>query len=229
MNPSVINDHFGEAQARGYDERWRHTLPIRDALHLLLHTAFLPLPENARILCVGAGTGAEIFPLAAANPGWSFVAVEPSKPMLDLCREKAEAAGVTNRCDFHEGFLDSLPASVPFDGATSILVSQFLTDPAERTNFFRQIHSRLKPGGALVSADLALPAEEEANEAIYQEWMRLHGPSAPFKGTLADSPWKGMVAVSKPKEVEALIAKAGFSPVLPIYQALFIHGWLARA
>jgi hypothetical protein len=29
MNPSVINDHFGEAQARGYDERWRHTLPIR--------------------------------------------------------------------------------------------------------------------------------------------------------------------------------------------------------
>jgi tRNA (cmo5U34)-methyltransferase len=228
MNKSLIQEHFGEEQARGYDDRWQHTAPVRDALQLLLRNALLPLPENARILCVGAGTGAEVLYLAAAYPGWSFAAVEPSAPMLNVFRQKAEAAGIAHRCEFHEGFLESLPEGGPFDGATSILVSQFLTDPAERTEFFRQIANRLKPAGLLVSADLATPLEGAANEALYQEWVRLQSRAMVFKGIYADAPWKGQVAISKPKEVEALLSQAGFGQVVPIYQALFIHAWLAQ-
>jgi tRNA (cmo5U34)-methyltransferase len=63
--------------------------------------------------------------------------------MLDVCRRKAEESGITSRCTFHEGYLDSLPASDLFDAATCLLVSQFLKQAKERSHFFGQIAQRL--------------------------------------------------------------------------------------
>ena len=115
---------FTQDHAAAYDQRFSKLAPLRDALHLLVATLFSELPAQARILCVGAGTGAELLFLARKFPGWEFTAVEPSGPMLDLCRTKADAEGIASRCTFHEGYLDSLPAGEPFDAATSLLVSQ---------------------------------------------------------------------------------------------------------
>ncbi|WP_264488307.1 class I SAM-dependent methyltransferase [Luteolibacter arcticus] len=46
--------------------------------------------------------------MAARFPGWRFTAVEPSGAMLDHCRKKATEAGIVDRCECHEGYLDSL-------------------------------------------------------------------------------------------------------------------------
>src|SRR5690606_25422152 len=97
-----------DQQAAGYDERWAKTAPIRDALHFLLEAVLADLPDDARILCVGAGTGEEIDHFAKRRPGWTFVAVEPSGAMLEVCRAKAEKGGYADRCLCHAGYLDSL-------------------------------------------------------------------------------------------------------------------------
>ncbi|RYD68316.1 MAG: class I SAM-dependent methyltransferase, partial [Verrucomicrobiaceae bacterium] len=83
---------FGPEQAAAYDARFAKFAPMRDALHLLAGSILATLPEDARILCVGAGTGAEVLALAQRFPHWRFTAVEPSAPMLELCRQKATAA-----------------------------------------------------------------------------------------------------------------------------------------
>ena len=64
-----------DQQASSYDQKWARVAAFRDALHLLVGAAFKELPAAARVLCVGAGTGAEIFYLAARFPAWTFTAV----------------------------------------------------------------------------------------------------------------------------------------------------------
>jgi tRNA (cmo5U34)-methyltransferase len=91
------------------------------------------------------GTGAEIVYLAQRFPQWRFTAVEPSAPMLEVCRLRAEEHGIASRCVFHEGYLDSLPPSEAFDAATSLLVSQFILEREARSDFFRTIAERLRP------------------------------------------------------------------------------------
>src|SRR5688500_445624 len=128
-----------DQQAAGYDQQWAKMAPMRDALHYLLESVFAEVPDEARILCVGVGTGAEMAHLAGKFPHWRFTAVEPSGAMLEVCRQRAEAEGFASRCDFHEGYLDSLPAGEPHDAATCFLVSQFILEPDARSGFFRAI------------------------------------------------------------------------------------------
>lgn len=125
-----------DRQAASYDAQWAKTAPIKNCLYFLLDSLFAELPADARFLCVGVGTGAELAHLAQRNPAWQFTAVEPSGPMLDVCRQRAEKEGFPSRCHFHEGYLDSLSAIGSHDAATCLLVSQFILDQQARSEFF---------------------------------------------------------------------------------------------
>jgi tRNA (cmo5U34)-methyltransferase len=161
---------FDEAHAATYDRQFAALAPMRDALHLVTRIALGALPADARILCAGAGTGAELLYLAVAFPGWRFTAVDPSEPMLRRCRARADAAGVSDRCRFHEGTVEDLPREAgDHDGATSLLVSQFVLDRAAREAFFRAIAGRLRPGAPLVVADLAAPS---LSGSLVEPWGR---------------------------------------------------------
>lgn len=48
-----------DQQAETYDQQWAKLAPFRDGIHLLMASIFTRLPKNARMLCVGAGTGAD--------------------------------------------------------------------------------------------------------------------------------------------------------------------------
>lgn len=221
---------FGPEQAAAYDARFAKLEPMRDALHLLTGGILAQLPPDARVLCVGAGTGAELLALAAKFPGWRFTAVEPSGPMLDLCRKKASDAGVAERCEFHEGFLESLPMGDPFHAATSFLVSQFVLDVKQRRDFFRQIAERLIPGGYLVSSDLSADLTTEEYSQLFEVWANLFEYSGfmPEHIESIRGAYGRDVAVSPPEHVVSLIASAGFDTPVAFYQSVLIRGWFAR-
>jgi tRNA (cmo5U34)-methyltransferase len=221
---------FDEKHAAEYDTRFAKLASMRDALHLLIGAVFADLPADARILCVGAGTGAEIIYLAEKFPRWRFTAVEPSAPMLAVCRRRIEECGVASRCEFHEGYLDSLPGSESFDAATSLLVSQFILEPAARVNFFRDIARRLRPGGLLASADLASDTSSAAYQSLLDVWIELmKATEAPAEQLEKLRVIYGRdVALLPLDEVGAIIASGGFETPVLFLQTLLIHAWYAK-
>ncbi|MDX5445702.1 MAG: class I SAM-dependent methyltransferase [Zoogloeaceae bacterium] len=228
MNDDEIKTLFDQ-QAAVYDQRWERTAPIREALHFLLESVFGDLPADARVLCVGAGTGAEVLHLASRFPGWTFTAVEPAGAMLAVFRAKAEAAGIAHRCVFHEGFLDSLTDARPFDAATCFLVSQFILDRSARIGFFGGIAARLKPGGVLASSDLSADMRAREYDAQLAVWCRMMSGAgiSPEAVEQMRAAYQTDVAVLPPAETAALIAAGGFDAPVPFYQAGLIHAWSA--
>ncbi len=226
MSDKPFKPAFDEDHAASYDQRFARLAPFKDALHLAMHGLLAELPADARILCVGAGTGAELLYLAKAFPGWTFTLVEPAPAMLKRCREKAAEAGIEVRCTFHEGYLDALPHADAFDAATSILVSQFVLMRQKRVNFFQDIAERLAPGGHLVTADLA----GEPGSTPWEAWMALlkyndfdDEQIVQYRNAL-----KEHVAVRPADEVAAIIAEGGFDAPALVCQTLLIHMWHAR-
>jgi tRNA (cmo5U34)-methyltransferase len=221
---------FDREHASKYDQRFEKLAAMRDALHLLISAVFADLPTDARVLCVGAGTGHELLYLAQKFPQWRFVAVEPSASMLELCRRKADDCGVSARCAFHEGYLDSLPPSEPFDAATSLLVSQFILAAEARASFFRTIAERLRPGGYLVSADLAADTTSDTYLRLLDVWLRLmrETGSPPEKIEKLRVTYIRDVAVLPPQQVSAIISSAGFGRPTLFLQTVLIHAWYAQ-
>lgn len=221
---------FDEERAASYDARAAKLTPLRDTLHLLTRLVLSELPADARILCVGVGTGLEPIYLAQQFPQWQFTAVDPAAAMLDTCRQKAETLGIASRCTWHHGYLDSLPSSDPFDAATCFLVSHFFMQPEARQQFFSQIASHLRPQGYLVSADLASDVTTAAYRGLCEVWTQMlqyaEYPEEDVENFLS-SHGKG-VAVLPPDQVASIVASGGFEPPVLFLQTLFIHAWYAR-
>jgi tRNA (cmo5U34)-methyltransferase len=102
---------FDQERAAAYDQDAAKLAPLVEALHFLIRLILADLPADARILCVGAGTGTELINLAQTFPQWHFTAVEPAAPMLDICRQRAEECGIASRCTFHEILIRYPPRS----------------------------------------------------------------------------------------------------------------------
>ncbi len=247
MNESLLQSIFSRDRAELYDQQFAALHALKDLIHLVLRVRFAALPRDAKILVVGAGTGAEARFLAPLFPDWRFTLVDPADGMLAVARRHAQNEGFAERCVFHAGYLPSLPTQDPFDAATSVLVSHFLADAQERRAYFESIASRLRPGGLFFNADLCADQQASHFEAAMDLWLQCIEHSrdpeakdsflptdgdAPDAGHAASASYRAMFgrefAVHGPAEVEAMIGGAGFDTVVPCYQAVLVRGWLAQ-
>ncbi|HEY1172497.1 MAG TPA: class I SAM-dependent methyltransferase [Verrucomicrobiae bacterium] len=229
MQKEAITAIFDQ-QAATYDQKWSELAPINNALHLLTSAVLLKLPAMANLLCVGAGTGTEILYLAKKFPGWTFTAVEPSVPMLDVFRRRAEEVGISARCTFHAGYLDSLPPGGLFDAATAFLVSQFILDRQERSQFFQGIADRLKPESILISADLAGDLNAPDCRDLLKVWFTLMKGNgvAPEEVEKMREAYIRDVAVLPSQQVREIITSGGFEFPVQFFQTGLIHAWYAK-
>jgi tRNA (cmo5U34)-methyltransferase len=229
-----VNDdelrHVFDRMASSYDSKLARMAPINNGLYFLLESVLAELPQEARILCVGVGTGTELIHLAGVFPGWRFTAVEPSGAMLDVCRKRVDEVGLSSRCRFQDGYLESLPVEEIHDAATCFLVSQFILDPRARSDFFRQIANRLVPGGILANADLSADVESEDYDALLAVWHRVMATSAVSVEGLnrMKAGYAKDVAILPPVSVASIIECGGFDTPVQFFQAGLIHGWFAK-
>lgn len=155
---------FQGEEAVHYDNRITRLVPGYELLHQLT-TAQLQvlLPEQARILVVGAGTGKELMMLASQQPQWQFVAQDISADMLAIAHQAAVAAKVDDRITF-------LPTPLvrgqrQYDAVLCLLVLHFLPDNGDKADLLAAMASQLKVGGQLFLADLMAPHSGFEREA----------------------------------------------------------------
>lgn len=222
-------DFFNQDMAKRYDERNSKLAAISDNLHFLIRLVLADLPSRARILCVGAGTGAEILSLAEARPGWTFVGVDPSREMLEVCRARLAQEGASDRCELIHGYVQDTPEAPAFDAVLSILVAHFIAR-AERRAFYANILQRLKPDGYFVSAEISADLEAPEFPAMLRNWEQvqaLMGATPASLQALADT-LRNTLNVLSPAETNALWLESGFGPPVEFFQAFMIRGWYAR-
>lgn len=217
--------------ALGYDGRIPRSIPGYEAMHDLVCAILTgAVPEAGHLLVVGAGTGKEMMTLGARNESWRFTGVDTSGDMLAVARKSLAAWGIIGRARLHEGTIDDLPADEVFDGATALLVMQFLPDDGGKAGFLRAIAQRLKPGAPLVLVDQYGARPSPAFDECIEQWKRfqLGQGSSPEDVESAMTHRLGANHYIPEARMLALFEEAGFEPATRFFHALVIGGWWAR-
>lgn len=188
-------------------------------------------PRAGRVLVLGAGGGLELKALAEAQPGWSFVGVDPAPEMLKLAERNLGALNA--RISLIEGLIDDAPEG-PFDAAVCLLTLHFLGRD-ERIRTIGEIRRRLKTGAPFVAAHFSFP-QGERDRAL---WLSRYANFAIASGHDAIDAGKIRAGVEDviarfnclfgPEEDAAMLSAGGFADVTPFYAAFTWRGWVAYA
>lgn len=224
---------FDATRAGEYAQQSRIALAGYDACHELsacMLAAATGEGKPARVLVVGAGgTAGEIIAAATLEPAWSFVAVDPSAPMLDLARANLTQAGLANRVETILGAVSDLDAAPHFDAAIMIGVLHHLAGDKAKQDILRQIAMRLKPGSPLALAgNYRSYASEPILLAAWANRWRLNGAEPDVRQSKMNSILQGAEPPHSEEAVIALLAEAGFADPVRYFASLFWGAWLAR-
>lgn len=224
---------FDKSRAEEYGRQSRIGLAGYDACHELsacMLSAALGQGQQARVLVVGAGgTAGEIITSARLEPKWSFVAVDPSPPMLDLARAHLLEAGISDRVDTVSGPVSVLDATASFDAAIMIGVLHHLPDDAAKQDILAQISIRLKPEAPFVMAGNYRPyASQPLLMAAWANRWRMNGAGPEDVKAKMGKILQGAEPPKSEEAVMALLIDAGFKEPVRFFASLFWGAWLAR-
>lgn len=127
-------------------------------------------------------------------------------------------------------YLESLSAIRPHDAATCFLVSQFILEQQARSEFFREIANKLKPGGLIASSDLASDADSPEYEVLLHAWMNMMVATdiSPEGVERMRKAYANDVGVLPSNRVASIIESGGFEPPVQFFQAGLIHAWISK-
>ncbi|HEX9805813.1 MAG TPA: methyltransferase [Alteraurantiacibacter sp.] len=226
---NMVQEHFSdsEAVARYAEGPPRFVPGFFDIHRMALVLLRERVPDDGRLLVLGAGGGLELNSFAEQSSGWSFVGIDPSAQMLALTRTATST--VAERIELVQGYIEDAPAG-PFDGATCLLTLHFL-DRGERLRILQEIRRRLSPGAPFIAAHSSFPQQAEARPL----WLERYRNFAIAGGAEAGDAehWRRAVeerlTLLSPEEDEELLRDAGFAGVTAFYAAFTWRGWVAYA
>lgn len=229
MNNSEIVQIFENMGVDAYDGFNLHFQSLSESMHFLTMLTLKDLPENANILCVGVGTGADIMNLAKMKKKWNFTGIEPSGAMLDGCKKKIEVEGLSDRCDFFQGYLSDFDSNKKYDATLCFFVFHFI-EREERKKIYADMKKYLKEGGYVIHSEISFDGESEEYPHLLENWKSLHGyagATAEKLSQMGDN-LRSQLAILSPEETKQLIQECGLKDPTHFFQSFFIHAWHSR-
>ncbi|MEJ8561396.1 class I SAM-dependent methyltransferase [Yoonia sp. GPGPB17] len=221
-----LSDTSGDAAT--YADRVERQVPgLRDMHHMAGLLLAEHVPEDGRVLVLGAGGGLELDTFARLHPTWRFDGVDPSASMIEQAR--VTLGDRVQRVTFYESYIDDAPDG-PFDGAACLLTLHFL-ERAARLRTLRALHSRLRRCAPFVVAHHSFAQNAPERDL----WLQRNDNLLVSWGLEAAKAEKGIAAMKEhlpvlsPKEDEALLIEAGFKDVQQFYAGFTFKGWVCYA
>jgi tRNA (cmo5U34)-methyltransferase len=223
---------FDAGRADDYAVQSRTALAGYDACHEVaacLLAAALGPKASARILVVGVGgSGQEIVTGARLEPGWRYVGVDPSGPMLDKARTAVEGAGLAERAELILGRVEDLPEEPAFDAAMLIGVLHHVPGAEPKQTLLDEIAKRTRPGAPFILAgNRAAYASRPLFLKAWGERWRMFGEREDAIQARLGKILEGADPPASDAEVAALLERAGFGPPELFFSSLFWGGWIA--
>ncbi len=157
-------EHLNASFVAGFDRKQGHPDPAEDLAVLRAHG----ISRASTVVDLGAGTGQ--FTLAAASYAGRVVAVDISRPMLAVLRERATQAGLSNIDCVQAGFLSYQHTGRPADAVFTRNALHQLPDFWKALALDR-VAKLLRPGGVLRLRDLIFDFQPAKAEAAVDAWL----------------------------------------------------------
>ena len=173
----------------------------------------LEVGDKARILDLASGTADIALSVARHYPSASVHGVDPSAGMLQVGRDKVEAAGLSNRVTLQVG--DAQQLDLDDDSFDACSIAFGIRNVPDRLAALREMARVVRPGGRVVILELSTP------QRGLQAWAsRIHVEYVvPMVGGLLSGPEAyqhlrdSMHAFPSDAEFSALMATAGLEEI----------------
>jgi arsenite methyltransferase len=132
-------------------------------------TAVADLHDGETVLDLGSGAGADVLISARrVAPSGRAIGLDMTEEMLELARENAREAGVTN-VEFVKGYIEEIPLA---DESVDVVISNCVINlAADKRRVLRETARVLKSGGRFAVSDvIADPDMDDATRADMREW-----------------------------------------------------------
>ena len=156
------SQEFFDRHARQWDDLARTLLPLPEYRQRLLER----VPECATVLEIGVGTGGLLTELTARAA--QVIGVDHSPAMLEEARRRLTNGGVSG-IELRLGEMNHLP--LPDASVGCVVANMVLHHAADPSAVLAEIRRVLKPGGALLLADLARHELDAAREQLADQWL----------------------------------------------------------
>ncbi len=163
-----VASHLG-VDAEAYDAQIGRWVPGHEMM-IATVTSILDdcLPADPLVIDLGAGTGALAGAILAAVSRARLLLIDIDPAMLDAARTRLAAHG--SRVEFRlASFDDALPAC---DAVVASLALHHVPELERKRALYTRIHTALRPGGVLLSADATVHEHGPEHARTYREWAQ---------------------------------------------------------
>jgi demethylmenaquinone methyltransferase / 2-methoxy-6-polyprenyl-1,4-benzoquinol methylase len=196
-----VYDLMNRVMTGGLDGRWR-----------AFAARLLALPQGARVLDIGTGTGDLAITVARQYPTAHVVGIDFTPEMLTVGREKVHKLGLDTRIELQQEDGEHLSAGdASFDACCSAFVVRNMTDPEAG---FREMARVVRPGGRVVCLEISHPHNSVLAAGYHLYFNRL-------------VPWIGSLVGRSFDAYSYLPTSVGSFPDAPRLAAIMAHAGLA--
>jgi len=165
---------FSSKVAKVFDDMVNRSVPFYEEMQRMMSELTIDhYQDNSYVYDLGCSTGTTMIYMNETLPQQiPFVGVDDSKDMLDKCREKLNAAGITREIALETADFNDQVVIKDASVVILCLTLQFVR-PLNREKFLKQVYDGILPGGALIVIEKILAEDSELNRGFIKYYYNL--------------------------------------------------------